>query len=79
MTDLTERWPAVRDAFASLAYEHLPAHLQAVSKPFHDLGVQLLAVLPDHRQLVFALDKLVEAKDCAVRVAVRTHQPGNSS
>lgn len=72
MIDISGRWPAVQDAFASLAYEHLPPHLQAVSKPFHDLGVQLLETLPDHRQLVFALDKLVEAKDCAVRVKVRT-------
>lgn len=71
MIDVSQRCPAVQDAFASLAYDHLPPHLQAVSKPFHDLGEQLLANLPDHRQLVFALDKLVEAKDCAVRVAVR--------
>lgn len=74
MIDTTDRWPAVADAAASLAYDHLPPDLQEVSKPFHDLGVQLLDLLPDHRQLVFALDKLVEAKDCAVRVAVRTRQ-----
>lgn len=74
MIDVTTRWADVQDAFASLGYKHLPPHLQAVSKPFHDLGVQLLEQLPDHRQLVFALDKLVEAKDCAVRVAVRTRE-----
>ena len=36
------------------AYAHLPPHLQAVSKPFGDLAYDLV-------------DKLLEAKDAAVR------------
>lgn len=27
-------------------YAHLPEHLQAVSKPFHDLALTLIAELP---------------------------------
>lgn len=49
------------------AYEHLPAHLQAVSKPFNDLAVDLLNALPSNPERTTALRKLLEAKDCAVR------------
>jgi ferritin-like protein len=49
------------------AYSHLPEHLQAVSKPFHDLASQLLASLPQNPERTVALRKLLEAKDCAVR------------
>lgn len=71
MIDLTGRCPSIADAYANFAYDHLPRHLQEISKPFHDLAVLLITTLPDHRQLLAALDKLTEAKDCAVRVAVR--------
>lgn len=49
------------------AYEHLPAHLQAVSKPFGDLARELDAALPSNPEKTTALRKLLEAKDCAVR------------
>ena len=48
-------------------YEHLPAHLQAVSKPFGDLARQIVADLPSNPERTVALRKLLEAKDCAVR------------
>lgn len=48
-------------------YEHLPSHLQAVSKPFGDLARQLVADLPRNPERTVALRKLLEAKDCAVR------------
>lgn len=64
-------------------YEHLPPHLQAVSKPFCDLarlvvaadGVELTGQpvqfpLPDNRERLKALDRLLEAKDAAVRALV---------
>jgi len=48
------------------SYEHLPAHLQAVSKPFGELAVVVLT-LPRNPERTVALRKLLEAKDCAVR------------
>lgn len=61
------------------AYEHLPPHLAAVSKPFCDLARILVAEgempagtavqfpLPRNPQRTMALNKLLEAKDHAVR------------
>lgn len=48
-------------------YEHLPAHLQEVSKPFGELAKQIDATLPSNPEKTVALRKLLEAKDCAVR------------
>lgn len=49
------------------AYEHLPAHLQSVSKPFGDLARSLVETLPANAERTAGLRKLLEAKDCAVR------------
>jgi len=48
-------------------YAHLPAHLQAVSKPFGELARQIEDTLPNNPEKTVALRKLLEAKDCAVR------------
>lgn len=52
------------------AYEHLPAHLQAVSKPFGDLARELAATLPANPESTTALRKLLEAKDAGVRAVL---------
>lgn len=52
------------------AYEHLPAHLQAVSKPIGDLARQMDIELPDCAEKSAGLRKLLEAKDCLVRAAL---------
>lgn len=52
------------------AYHHLPDHLQAVSKPFGDLAIELDRNLPNNPEKTVALRKLLEAKDCAVRAVV---------
>lgn len=49
------------------AYEHLPAHLQEVSKPIGDLAKQLDETLPDGAEKSAGLRKLLEAKDALVR------------
>jgi hypothetical protein len=63
-------------------YAHLPAHLQAVSKPFCDLARAIVygdnstsleapfAALPRNPERIVALRKLLEAKDAAVRALV---------
>jgi hypothetical protein len=49
-------------------YDHLPAELAAVSKPFSELANALDAQLAGP-ETTTALRKLLEAKDCAVRAA----------
>jgi hypothetical protein len=49
------------------AYSHLPAHLQAVSKPFGEMAQTIVDTLPRNPERTVALRKLLEAKDAAVR------------
>lgn len=49
------------------AFEHLPEHLQGVSKPFAMLAVMIVNTLPRNPERTVALRKLLEAKDAAVR------------
>lgn len=51
-------------------YEHLPDHLQKVSKPIGDLARQMNDELPDGAEKSAGLRKLLEAKDCLVRAAL---------
>jgi hypothetical protein len=48
-------------------YEHLPEHLQQVSKPIGDLARDMDESLPDGAEKSAGLRKLLEAKDCLVR------------
>lgn len=49
------------------AYEHLPPHLQAISRPFGILAQELVTDLPRNPERTVALRKLLESKDAAVR------------
>lgn len=49
------------------AYEHLPPHLQEISKPFGDLARQICETLPANPERTAGLRKLLESKDCVVR------------
>ena len=57
------------------AYDHLPDHLQLVSKPFHDLAQVLATELPRSAEVSAGLRKLLEAKDCCVRAKVEVEFP----
>lgn len=61
--------PAVVELLRYFDYEHLPAHLQDVSRPFHDLAHDMAARLtgPQVRDGLF---DLLRAKDCMVRAAL---------
>lgn len=50
-------------------YAHLPPHLQGVSKRFAEMADVIIA-LPKNPQRTTALQKLIEAKDCAVRAVI---------
>lgn len=52
------------------AYEHLPAHLQEISKPFGELAKVIAEKTPVNAEQSVALRKLLEAKDCAVRAVL---------
>ena len=49
------------------AYDHLPAHLQKVSKPIGELAKEMNEILPSSEEKIVGLRKLLEAKDCLVR------------
>lgn len=51
-------------------YDHLPAQLQAVSKPFGELAEHLVYTLTPGPERTVALRKLLESKDAAVRAAL---------
>lgn len=49
------------------AHAHLPPHLAEVSKPFYELATHIVHILPRNVERTKALDRLLEAKDAAVR------------
>lgn len=49
------------------SYEHLPPHLQEISKPIGDLAKSMDDLLEDGPEKSAGLRKLLEAKDCLVR------------
>jgi len=51
-------------------YDHLPEHLQDVSKPFCELAHLIVDSLPQNPERTVTLRKLLEAKDAAVRTAL---------
>lgn len=73
---LTEgRHPGVVTAMAWLAFSHLPAALQAFSRPLYQTGVELITTIRrDTAELTTALNKLVEAKDWFVRAGIHDQQ-----
>lgn len=53
--------------------DHLPPHLQVVSRACQQLAFELTTILPDGPELTVGLRKLLEAKDAFVRQAVLAH------
>lgn len=60
------RHPSTTHFAALFRYDHLPPHLQAVSKPIHDVAEHMIAMLPDGPELTVGLRKLWEAKNSFV-------------
>lgn len=56
-------------------YEHLPEHLQLVSRPLAEIAHALAFELNSGPELTAGLRKLLEAKDCFVRQAVIDSRP----
>lgn len=51
-------------------YDHLPEHLQEISKPFGELAAEVADRGGDMAEATTALRKLLEAKDAAVRAVI---------
>jgi hypothetical protein len=49
------------------SWDHLPPHLQEVSKHFMGIANMIVSTLPRNPERTVALRKLLESKDCAVR------------
>lgn len=72
--------PATVQLLELFAYEHLPEHLQEISKPFHDLANTVAQRrTPRGAEQTTCLRKLLEAKDCAVRMGVPIGHIGSNS
>ena len=82
MEDGGHQWWATKDAFEKdyvkiqetdegmmkfFNFDHLPEHLQKVSKPFWLMANLINSSLPKNAESTTALRKLLEAKDAAVR------------
>lgn len=69
-SETPDRHPSTTATLRFFTYEHLPAHLQAVSAPVAHLALKMVDELPDGPELTTGLRKLLEAKDCFVRAAL---------
>jgi hypothetical protein len=68
---LEKRHLATREKMLWFSWAHLPSGLaQDVSMQFGSLAWKLLSMLDDGPQLTIALQRLIEAKDAAVRQAL---------
>ncbi len=56
------------------AYDHLPNHLQAVSKPFADMAQHIRNLAAPSPERTVALRRLLESKDAAVRAVLCTDE-----
>jgi hypothetical protein len=62
--------PAIASLLGFFSYEHLPGHLQEISRPFCELATQVANRNPQSAETTVAIRKLLEAKDCAVRAGL---------
>lgn len=61
--------PAVTHVLQYFAYDHLPPHLQEISRPFCELAHKV-ANQSSSPETTVALRKLLESKDAAVRAMI---------
>lgn len=71
--------PSIADALIDFEYDHLPCEsLRAVSSQFHQVAHFLADTVQPNPHLTRALHRLTEAKDLAVRSAMRNN-PNNAT
>lgn len=57
-------------------YKHLPENLQKISAPFGEVAEKMATSLPEGPEVSAGLRKLLEAKDCFVRAALKNKLAG---
>jgi len=62
--------PSIQHVLKFFVHEHLPPHLQAVSRPFCELAAQVAERAPDNPETTVCLRWLLLSKDAAVRAAL---------
>jgi hypothetical protein len=77
---LPDLHPATAAVLRWFEYDHLPEHLKPISQMLHDVAHEMARRFPDGgAELTAGLRKLLEGKDCLVRVAVAAHETGEAS
>src|ERR1041384_3617722 len=72
------RHPGIRDGLQWLTFTHLPPALQRYSSPFYCSAAELVdADRTGSPELTSAINRLIEAKDSAVRAGIR-HDTGRA-
>lgn len=71
--------PAVAEVIQYFTWDHLPEHLQTVSRPIGELAQQMAETLPDCPAKTDGLKRLLEAKDYLVRAALKNTDVGRAS
>lgn len=63
--------PATEAVMKYFKYDHLPEHLQPISKKCAELAKEMVVLLPEVPEVTVGLRKLLEAKDCFVRALIK--------
>lgn len=63
--------PATQHLLNFFRHGHLPEHLAEVARPISKLANDMANSLPENPEVTVGLRKLLEAKDCFVRAAVK--------
>lgn len=71
------RHPSVEAVTQYFTFEHLPSHLRPVSQACAELVTKILNEIPeDSPELTMGIRKILEAKDCLVRAALKPTDVG---
>jgi hypothetical protein len=76
---MSDLHPSITGVLRYFTYDHLPPHLQAISRPFAKLADQIAMRSlegADGPETTVALRKLLEAKDAAVRAWAASQKAG---
>lgn len=65
--DGSPRHQSIAGVLKHFRFEHLPPHLQEISKPFGELAIRMSDLLPENPDLTCGLRDLLSAKDNCVR------------
>ena len=71
------RHPATRHMLQFFTYDHLPPHLQDISRPVCELAKSMVEMIEDGPELTVGLRFLLQGKDALVRAALLNTPPSD--